>query len=34
MELKETGWEDVDRINEDRLKWWVLGNAVVNMHIS
>jgi hypothetical protein len=36
MELKETGCEDADWINEpeDRLKWWALGNGVVNVHVS
>ena len=33
MELKETEWESVGQINEDRLKWWVTGNAVVNMNV-
>jgi hypothetical protein len=32
MDLRETGWEDVDEIHlaQDRDQWWALMNVVMN----
>jgi hypothetical protein len=33
MDIKETGWEDVDWIHlaQDRDLWWALVNTVINL---
>jgi hypothetical protein len=35
MDLREIGWDSVDRINmaQDRDQWWALVNIVMNLRI-
>jgi hypothetical protein len=36
MNLKEIGWEGVNRIHttQDRDQWWVLANVVMNLQVQ
>ena len=36
MDLKEVGWEGIDRISpvEDSAKLWALGNTLSNLRVS
>jgi hypothetical protein len=36
MNLKETGWEDVDwmPLAQDRDQWWALENTVMNLQVK
>jgi hypothetical protein len=35
MDLRETGWEDVDWIHlaQDRDQWWAVVNTVMNLRV-
>jgi hypothetical protein len=36
MDLQEVGWEGMERIDlaQDRERWWVLVNTVINLQVS
>jgi hypothetical protein len=36
MDLRETGWEDMDRmyLTQDRDRWWAVLNTVLNLRVT